>query len=138
MMIVHSIPYTNLKIAFFAIQIAVTWFGAKVAWVGHNLPGWFVKASVVHTALIGVSNVLAIAVMANALGDMGENFEGKGLWWDVRNPVARNLSNILVNYCGMALGVIIPLIQSLWLAILKVQPLMLTAADVGKKIEGRE
>lgn len=37
-MIVHTLPYANLKTAVCVLQLAVVWFGARVSWVGFELP----------------------------------------------------------------------------------------------------
>ena len=116
-MIVHSMTYTNLKLALCILQIAVTWFGAKVAWVGLALPGWFIKASVAHAILYALVTAVANTMLCNALGDIGHaNLEGHGSLWNVNQPISKVLANLFGSFGGALLGTIIPLIQSIWLA----------------------
>ena len=121
-MIIHSLPYGNIKLSNWVLHIVVTWFGAKVAWKGLDLPGWFVRASTVHCVLLCFVTAASNVFIANALGDMGEHdLEGKGLWWDVRNPISVAMVEIVVNLGGLVLGIILPLIQSIWLVRLRTQ-----------------
>ena len=80
-MIVHTLPYAILKIALCVLHISVVWFGAKVSWVGLELPKYFIAASWLHVILETIVMVVSNVMIINSLGDMGkENLEGKGLW----------------------------------------------------------
>ena len=37
----HTVPYTNILIALFVLDVQVTWFGEKVAWKDMKLPKCF-------------------------------------------------------------------------------------------------
>ena len=77
-MIIHTAPYINLKIAFCVLQMAVVYFGLKVAWVGLKFSRWFRVGSIVHIPLLILVTIAAFVWILNALGDMGEK-GGSGL-----------------------------------------------------------
>jgi len=113
-MIVHTIPYVNLKFGQCILQVAVVWFGAKVAWKDFKLSKCFMALCWVHVGLQILTMVVSGILLFNALGDMGPgNLEGKGLWWSVHNnPTLTILFDIFVNGLSMLLNLIVPLLQS--------------------------
>ena len=115
--IVHTLPYANLKIALCVLQISVVWFGTKVAWVGLELPRWFIPASWLHAILQTIVMLVSNVMIINSLGDLGkENLEGRGLWWNVQEPGAKSLMNALANIGSFILAFIIPFIANLYLS----------------------
>ena len=116
-MIVHSIPYVNLKISFSILQVAVVYFGVKVTWVDLEFPRWFRVVSIVHIPLLILTTIAAAVWMFNALGDMGEKgLVGQGLWWSVRNETSIVFGQVVVNILGMILGLILPLCQAIFIS----------------------
>jgi len=114
-MILHTVPYMNLKWMLGMLQFAIVYFGMKVAWVGF-LPRWFSIASIIHVIALIAVNIFAMLIIINALGNMGENLEGEGLWWSVRSEGAILASDVFANYLGLILGFILPLIQALYIS----------------------
>lgn len=115
-MVVHTVPYVNLKIMFCVFQVAVVYFGVKVSWVGLNLPRWFHIASIVHLVPLVFVKIFGAVWIINALGDMGEkNLEGKGLWWSVRNDASKISGTVIGNISGLVMGILFPLLQSLFI-----------------------
>ena len=115
--------------------MAATWWGAKVAWKDLKLPSWFLSVNVIICSILVAVTVAANVIMANALLDMGEsNMEGKGYWWNVRNPIAMRVSDAVVNKAGILLGIVYPLIQAIWLSSkgLKNHSLIFTIQDNSK------
>ena len=122
-MIVHTVPYANLKLALCILQFAVVWFGGKVSWneimansecCSRNV---FMTLSWVHVFLQWVVMIVSQILIINALADMGpSNLKGKGLWWDVRGPGLLTLWEVTTNKGSFILGCILPLIQSVYLA----------------------
>ena len=85
-MLVHSLPYLNLKIGMCVLQVAVVWFGAKVTWKNSKVSKGFITLSWFHVVLQWLTMVISNPFLVNSLGNMGpENLKGKGLWWDVHN-----------------------------------------------------
>ena len=115
-MVVHSIPYLNFKISFCVLQVAVVYFGLKVAWVDLKFPRWFRLASIIHVPILIVVTLAAAIWILNALGDMGEkNLDGKGLMWSVRGEASKMFGQVVVNILGMILGIILPLLQAIYI-----------------------
>ena len=113
-MIVHTIPYVNLKFGQCILQVAVVWFGAKVAWKDFKLSKCFMALSWCHVALQTLTMVISSILVFNALGDMGPgNLEGKGVWWSVHNnPQLNTLTDIFVNRLSFLFNMVVPLLQS--------------------------
>jgi hypothetical protein len=113
-MIIHSLPYLNLKIAWCVLQIGVVHFGARVAWKDVTCGGtWFVTVSWIHVALQCIAMVISNTIILNALLDMGPGqLKGKGIWWSVHDPYCLMIANIFGNIGGLVLCIIIPLVQS--------------------------
>jgi hypothetical protein len=79
--IIHTVPYMNLKVAMLFLQIAVVHFGARVAWKDLKYAGtWFVVISWIHVALQCMAMLIPNMMMLNALLDVG-----KGRWWNVHD-----------------------------------------------------
>ena len=115
-MVMHTIPYINFKVCQCVLQMIVVYFGVKVAWVGLKFPRWFHVGGIVHIILLVVSTVGAVGWALNALLDMGEkNLVGKGLWWSVRNETSKIIGDIIVNWCGVGLGSVLPLLQAIYI-----------------------
>ena len=117
-MIIHTLPYFNLKIAWCVLQIGVVHFGARVAWKDVTCGGtWFVAVSWMHVTLQCIATVISNTIILNALLDMGPGqLLGKGLWWSVHDPYCLMIANIFGNIGGFVLSIIIPLVQSHFLA----------------------
>ena len=56
-MVIHTVPYINLKLGFCALQTAVVYFGVRVSWVDLNLPRWFRLASIIHVPVLIVVSI---------------------------------------------------------------------------------
>jgi len=134
-MIVHTIPYINLKNALAVLQIAVVWFGQRVAWNKEGgikelwpswWPGWFpawktlfITISWCHAAILLLVQTISNIMIINGLGDMGaQNLDGQGVWWDVRGPNYKVVWDIFTNVGSGVLGILFPLIQAQYLAYL--------------------
>jgi len=115
-MVVHSVPYLNLKWGICVLQLAVVYFGFNVAWVGLNFPSWFHTGSIIHVVVYFVANVGDTLLILNCILDMGEGMEGKGLWWSVRSRAHYWAFNIIVNYVGAFLGIVVPFMQAVYIA----------------------
>jgi len=115
-MIIHSAPFVNLEVALCVLQVAIVWFGTKVAWID-LMPSWHQKASIIHTLLQGLVTVGKIAFQFNALGDMNGT-KGRGLWWYVRDEKALVVSKVL-DSSWLFLTFFIPMAQSLHLMLKK-------------------
>ena len=121
-MLVHALPYINLKIAMFVLQLAVVWFGTKVSWRKLKFPGiirkdCFIAFSWAHVILQCIIMLVSNITIINALGDMGEaNLVGKGLWWNVHSDHSMNtFSDIFTNKASFFLNILYPLMQSQYL-----------------------
>jgi hypothetical protein len=114
-MVIHSIPYMNLKLMFCVLQGAVVYFGIKVSWVELNFPRWFYSGSIIHLGLLTFAQISIIVNMSNALGNMGARLEGKGLWWSVQGKASKLVGNILGTYGGFFLQAIVPFAQALYI-----------------------
>ena len=115
-MIIHTVPYVNLKIMFCVFQLAVVYFGVKVSWVGLKLPRWFHVASILHLVPLVLVKIFGALWIINALGDMGEkNLEGNGLWWSVREEWSKVTGTVIGNISGLVLGIVLPFIQALFI-----------------------
>jgi len=115
-MVVHTVPYANLKVMFCVFQCAVVYFGIKVSWVGLKLPRWFRVVSVVHIPLLIIVKIFGVFWIINAIGDMGEkNLEGKGLWWSVREDWNKVTGTVIGNAGGLLTGIALPFIQAVFI-----------------------
>lgn len=121
-MLVHTVPYINLKIAMFILQLAVVWFGTKVSWKKIKFPGCITKDCFIafgwaHVILQCITMIVSNITIINTLGDMGEdNLDGKGLWWSVHSDQSMNtFSDIFTNKASFFLNILYPLIQSQYL-----------------------
>ena len=120
-MIVHTLPYINLKLAFCTIQISVVYFGENVAWKNINFAPyctkkWFIKFSWIHVILQFITMVISNVMILNALGDMGtKGLIGKGLRWNVHEPLSKSIADVFANRAAFVLNFIIPMIQSQYL-----------------------
>ena len=117
-MVVHTLPYINLKIAYCILQIGIVHFGSKVAWqdIKHSHK-WFLVVSWIHVVFQCMATVIHTAILLNALLDMGPGqLKGKGLWWSVQDSYSILMANIFGNFFGVGLNLIAPLIQSHFLA----------------------
>jgi len=72
-MIVHTLPYLNLKWGICMLQVAVVYFGIGVSWVGLDFPRWFYAGSIIHIYVHFVVNFFYTFRILNALGDMGDS-----------------------------------------------------------------
>ena len=123
-MIVHTIPYMNLKNAMFVLQLAVVWFGSNVAWKEFKLSLWISALNWFHVSLQGFTMVLSNILIINALGDTGEadaskeceGLCGKGLWWPVENTDVIVLIDIFANKLSFLCNFVFPLIQSQYIS----------------------
>ena len=113
-MILHSVPYLNLKFGMCILQVAVVWFGTKVAWKDFKLSKFLVAFNWLHVGLQILTMVISSILAINAIGDMGTgNLKGKGIWWSVHNnPQLNTLADIFVNYLSFLLNMVVPLLQS--------------------------
>ena len=112
-MIIHSLPYANLKVAWCVLQIGIVYFGARVAWTDFRWGKLFVVVSWIHVTFQCFSMLISNLLVLNALLDMGpEQLKGKGRWWSVHDPYNTWLSDVFVNWCGFILNSVIPLAQS--------------------------
>ena len=113
-MVIHTLPYFNLKIALCILQICIVHFGARVAWKDATFGGtWFVAASWMHVSLQFIAMLISNTLLLNALLDMGPGrLVGKGLWWSVQDPTSLIIGNISGHMGGNVLNLIIPLVQS--------------------------
>ena len=121
-MLVHTIPYINLKVSMFFLQLAVVWFGTKVSWKKLKFPGCITKDCFIafgwaHVILQCICMIVSNITIINALGDMGEaNLAGKGLWWSVHTDQSMNtFSDIFTNKASFFLNILYPLAQSQYL-----------------------
>jgi len=115
-MIIHTVPYINMKWALCILQVAVVYFGINVAWVDMNFPSWFLTGSIVHIILYFLTDLVSTVLLLNALGDLGDNMEGKGLWWSVESEAHKVTFDIFVNYLGSIFGVFLPFIQAIYIS----------------------
>jgi hypothetical protein len=111
-MIIHSAPFVNLEVALCVLQVAIVWFGTKVAWID-LMPSWYQKMCRMHCLLQSLVTVGKVAFQFNALGDMNGT-KGRGLWWNVRDEKALIVSKGL-DSCWLLLTLFIPMAQSLHL-----------------------
>ena len=112
-MIIHTLPYANLKMAWCVLQIGIVHFGARVAWKDFRWVKLFVVVSWIHFVFQCFAILLSITLVLNALLDMGpQQLEGRGHWWDVHHPYNIWLCDVFINVGGMILNIIIPLAQS--------------------------
>ena len=120
-MIVHTLPYINLKIAFCTLQVSVVYFGTNVAWKEMDFSPcckkkWFVLFCWIHAILQFITMVVSNIMILNALGDMGESgLLGKGLRWNVHDPTSKAITDAFANRAAFVLNFIIPLLQSQYL-----------------------
>ena len=140
---IHTVPYTNLCVALAVLQIAVTWFGIRVAWEHLKAPGWLRLCSLFYASLLQITIASKIILHINALSDIGpcnpgsnwkekicnatvsdgvlryiseeseERICGKGYFWDVSHPTAVLWSQITEQLFRIT-GIACPLIQSGW------------------------
>jgi len=115
-MVVHSVPYLNLKWGICILQIAVVYFGFNVAWVRLNLPCWFYTGSIIHVVIYFIANIGDTLLILNCIGDMGVRMEGKGLWWSVKNKTHGKAFDVIVNYIGAFLGIVVPFMQAVYIS----------------------
>ena len=127
--LIHTIPYTNLCLALSVIQVAVTWFGMKVAWVDLKAPHGFRVFSVVSAFGLVIATCAKLILHINALGDLGACDLGKdwkkvvrdssddkplcgaGLFWRVHSKEYIIVSNIFEN-AWKVFAILIPVLQS--------------------------
>jgi hypothetical protein len=117
--IIHTVPYINLKVAMLFLQISVVHFGAKVAWKDLKYGGtWFVVISWIHIAFQFMGMLIPNMMMINALLDIGN-----GRWWNVHDngysysKTVYYLSDIFGKYITEILVVFVfPLFQCQFLA----------------------
>ena len=113
-----ALPYLNAKIALCFLQIGVVWFGGAVSWKNLFDPcgrKFFLVISWVHVVLYFLSTAIGALFVVNGLGDMGENLNGHGLWWSVKDETMAGCFNVFVDKLGFLLGFMIPLLQSSYL-----------------------
>ena len=100
-------------------EIAVVYFGARVAWKDLKYTGtWFVVVSWIHIAFQCLGMVLSNMMILNALLDIGN-----GRWWNVQDR-GYSYSKILYymsqifgkNVLEVFVVFIVPLVQSQFLA----------------------
>ena len=123
-MIVHTVPYMNLKNAMFFLQLAVVWFGSNVAWKEFKLSLWISALNWFHVSLQGITMIISNILIINALGNTGaantsndcEGLCGKGLWWPIQNPDAIVLIDIFANKLSFLFNIVFPLIQSQYIS----------------------
>ena len=119
-MIVHSIPYLNLKIAWCALSISEVCFGSKVSWNNLFAPKGrqlFVSVSWLFCVLQLIFTLVAITMILNALGDMGQGgLVGKGLFWSVQDPMVKKVMDISVNNGEGILDFHLPLLHAFYLS----------------------
>jgi hypothetical protein len=144
-MVVHTIPYINLKTALAVLQVAVVWFGQNVAWVKEGcikelwpswLPGWFpawkrwfITLSWCHAVFLLLIQLISNIMIINGLGDMGpKNLKGQGVWWSVRNPNHKIVWDVITNVGASVFGILIPLIQAQYLAYMGIKNISETHA----------
>lgn len=70
--VVHTIPFTAVTIALCVVQVAVTWFGNKVAWVELKHPKWLRITSWLCLICMIVSTIGKVISHINALSEPGE------------------------------------------------------------------
>ena len=152
---IHTIPYTNLCVALGILQIAVTWFGTKVAWLHLNAPIWLRLCSLFYVSMLQLTVISKIILHINALSDIGPcdpgplwkekicnsstNLEdricGKGYFWDVKDPMAVVWSE-MTEHAWRLTGILCPLIQSgyFWFQRFKTHCIIFSVRD-NKNIE---
>ena len=137
--LIHTIPYSNIAIALCTLQVAVTWFGIKVAWEDLKAPKWLRFCSLFCTAGMVVATSVKIIQHINALGDLGEDCGkypdwkkiicessdldheqrtgihrhicGKGLIWSVYDPTYTTIA-IVTEKAWVIFTVLFPFAQS--------------------------
>jgi len=113
-----ALPYLNTKISLCFLQLGVVWFGGSVSWkslfssCGRIL---FMVVSWVHVVLMFFTTGIGTLIIVNALGDMGENLSGHGFWWSVKDETMASFFNVFVDWLGLLLGFVLPLLQSAYL-----------------------
>jgi len=133
-MLIHTVPYINLKLMFAVLQGAIVYFGINVSWVGMNLPTWFHTGSVVHVWALFIVNILACIWLINAVGDTGESLEGNGLFWSVRSEWSKVSSSWIGSYIGFPLAIIVPLVQAIYISKRGVDSHTLTISVVDSRV----
>ena len=116
--IVHTAPFVNLCVALSVLQVAVTWFGKKVAWnEGElNAPKWLQIASYVTVIGIIPATILKVIHQVNALSDLGIEqgiSHGKGWLWNVSDGY---LAGKVADVFWLLFSFLFPMIQSGYLA----------------------
>ena len=118
-MVVHTVPYLNLKIAWCALSITDVCFGSKVSWNNLFTPKGrqlFVSVSWLFCVVQVIFALVASTMMLNALGDLGPGgIVGKGLFWSVQDPFVKKVFDISVNNRGI-LNFILPLLHAIYLS----------------------
>jgi hypothetical protein len=117
--IIHTIPYCNLKVAMCALQIGVVHFGTRVAWKDLKYGGtWFVVVSWIHIVFQCIGMVISNMMILNALLDVGN-----GRWWNVHDrgySYSKTLFYLAQifgkNYIEIFVVFVFPLLQSHLLA----------------------
>lgn len=120
---IHTIPYTNLKIALLFLQYYGVWFGTNVAWNDIKFSSYkrrlFYSLSWLHFYVSVVGTVFGCMITLNGVGDMGPSgLVGNGLWWHVHDPprFARMIMVVFGNKSPLGdfvLLLLLPIIQSM-------------------------
>ena len=66
--IIHTLPFTNLIVAVLHLQIAMTWFNVKVAWVDLKEGKWLGIVNHFILAIIVLTSVIKITQYINTFG----------------------------------------------------------------------
>ena len=109
-MYIHTLPFTNLLVAFWMLSLLITWFGLSVAFAGMKLPAWFRMLTHVIWISQTILNPIKIVYQVNGLANIGQ-----GLWWDIHDEniaPAMQVIDSLVTF----VNVVLPMIQSGYLA----------------------
>ena len=148
---IHTVPFINVIVAFTVLQIAVTWFGFKVAWTKKELraPKWLRYVSLFCLFGIGISCVGKVIFQINALTDLGkcpiDNWEeiacnsttqtetyvcGKGSFADVHSASYISTARLL-DHSWNLFGSIFPIFQSgyFWFTRFKTHTLIFSVRD---------
>ena len=136
----HTIPYINFKLAMCILQMAVVWFGAKVAWKDLKVQKYFIAVSWLHLIFQFPTMVISNVVLVNAISDLGPaELQGKGLWWDVHDDETLKLvTNIFGNWASFFLNVLLPLAQSQYLSCISFKDISATHAVIVTISDNRE
>ena len=100
-------------IALAVLQMAVTWYGAKVSWELMNVPSSFYTISYVMVAGIICTTTVKVFCHINAL--TGQNKPGSGSMWTVSDENI-NLLFQIHDYIWWIFAMLFPLLQSGYLA----------------------